>query len=124
VFCPDVLPVWKEAYRVLRFGGTMAAGMMNPVYYVFDFDAMEEKGELNVKYPVPYSDLESLPPEKLEEYKRTGSPLEFSHTLTELIGGQCDAGFCIIGFYEDRHADALLSQYHPTYFATRALKAG
>jgi SAM-dependent methyltransferase len=124
VFCPDVLPVWKEAYRVLRFGGTMAAGMMNPVYYVFDFNAMEEKGELNVKYPVPYSDLESLPPEKLEEYKRTGSPLEFSHTLTELIGGQCDAGFCIIGFYEDRHTDALLSQYHPTYFATRALKAG
>jgi SAM-dependent methyltransferase len=122
VFCPDVLPVWKESYRVLKYGGTLVAGMMNPVYYIFDFAEMEEKGELSVRYPVPYSDSESLPPEKLEEYRRTGTPLEFSHTLTELIGGQCDAGFHIIGFYEDRHADALLSKYHPTYIATRVIK--
>jgi hypothetical protein len=98
--------------------------MMNPVFYIFDFTTMEEKGELKVKYSVPYSDIESLPPEKLEEYKRTGSPLEFSHTLTDLVGGQCDAGFQIIGFYEDRHEAAPLSKYHPTYIATRALKAG
>jgi len=122
VFCPDVLPVWKESYRVLKYGGTLVTGMMNPVYYIFDFAEMEEKGELKVRYPVPYSDSESLPPEKLEEYRRTGTPLEFSHTLTDLIGGQCDAGFHIIGFYEDRHTDALLSKYHPTYIATRSLK--
>ena len=124
VFCPDVLPVWKEAYRVLRYGGTLVAGMMNPLYYLFDFDVLEEKGELNVRYSIPYSDAESLPPDKLEEFKKNGTPLEFSHTLTDLIGGQCEAGFHIIGFYEDKHAEALLSKYHPTYIATRALKAG
>jgi SAM-dependent methyltransferase len=124
VFCPDVLPVWKEAYRVLRYEGTMVAGMMNPVFYIFDFTSMEENGELKVKYSVPYSDLESLPPEKLEEYQRTGSPLEFGHTLTDLIGGQCAAGFHIIALYEDYHSDTILSKYHPTFIATRAIKEG
>ncbi len=93
VFCPDVLPVWKETYRVLRYGGTLVAGMMNPFYYIFDFDALEKKGELNVRYSIPYSDAESLPADKLEEFKKNGTPLEFSHTLTDLIGGQCDAGY-------------------------------
>jgi ubiquinone/menaquinone biosynthesis C-methylase UbiE len=124
VFCPDVLPVWRETYRVLRFGGTLVAGMMNPFYYIFDFAEMEEKGELNVRYSIPYSDSESLPPEKLEEFKKTGTPLEFSHTLTDLIGGQCEAGFQIIGLYEDVHKESVLSKYHPTYIATRALKSG
>ncbi len=123
VFCPDVLPVWKEAYRVLRFGGTMAAGMMNSVFYIFDFTEMEKKKELIVKYSIPYSDAESLSPETLKEYEQNGTPLEFGHTLTDLIGGQCAAGFHIIGLYEDYHAETLLSKYHPTYIATRALKA-
>lgn len=121
-FCPDVLPVWREAYRVLRFDGTMAAGMVNPFFYIFDIAKMDENGTMEVKYSVPYSDAESLPPEKLHEFKEKGIPLEFSHTLSDLIGGQCDAGFQIIGFYEDRHADSKLSNYHPTYIATRAIK--
>jgi SAM-dependent methyltransferase len=122
VFCPDVLPVWREAYRVLRFGGTMLAGMMNPFFYIFDIAKMDENGTMEVKYSIPYSDAESLSPEKLQEFKEKGIPLEFSHTLSDLIGGQCDAGFRIIGFYEDRQADSLLSNYHPTYIATRAIK--
>jgi ubiquinone/menaquinone biosynthesis C-methylase UbiE len=122
VFCPDVLPVWKEAFRVLRFGGTLVAGFMNPTYYIFDYFAMEEKGELNVRHSLPYSDAESLPPEKLEEFKKSGSPLEFSHTLTDQIGGQCDAGFRIIGLFEDTMKNMALSKYHPIYIATRALK--
>ncbi len=122
VFCPDVLPVWKEAFRVLRFGGTMLAGMMNPVYYIFDIFKMEENGILEVKHSIPYSDAESLSPEKLQEFKEKGIPLEFSHTLTDLLGGQCDAGFRIISLYEDHHTGCLLSKYHPTYIATRAIK--
>lgn len=35
-FVPDVRPVWRECYRVLRPGGILLAGFMNPVRYIFD----------------------------------------------------------------------------------------
>ncbi len=35
-FVPDVLPVWKEAYRVLKNNGVMMAGFVNPFVYIFD----------------------------------------------------------------------------------------
>jgi SAM-dependent methyltransferase len=121
VFCPDVIPVWQESYRVLRVGGTLVAGMMNPLFYLFSYPE-GEKGELIVKNSIPYSDAESLTPEALEELRKNGTPLEFGHTLTDLIGGQCGAGFRIIGFYEDAMPDNPLSKYHPIYIATRAMK--
>ena len=35
LFVPDVLPVWREAFRVLRRGGALLAGFMNPAFYIF-----------------------------------------------------------------------------------------
>ena len=32
-FIPDILPVWSEAFRVLRPGGVLLAGFVNPVLY-------------------------------------------------------------------------------------------
>jgi hypothetical protein len=51
-----------------------------------------------------------------------GEPLEFSHTLEDQIGGQIEAGFAIVGFYEDRHRDDPIAARMPTYIATRAIK--
>ncbi len=59
VFIPDVRPVWAECARVLRPGGDLLSGFVNPVEYMFDPQLMEI-GELKVKYALPYSDLESL----------------------------------------------------------------
>src|SRR5262249_39665032 len=55
-FVPDVRPVWREAFRVLRPGGALLAGFSNPTLYVFD-DALANKGELVVRHAIPYSDL-------------------------------------------------------------------
>jgi len=122
LFVPDVLPVWRESFRVLRRGGALLAGMMNPAFYVFDLDLVEREGRFEVRNRLPYSDAESLSEEQRERRLAAGEPLEFGHTLTDLLGGQLDAGFLLAGLYEDAHQDVPLSSYMQTYIATRALK--
>jgi ubiquinone/menaquinone biosynthesis C-methylase UbiE len=124
VFAPDILPVWKEAYRVLRHNCALISGFGNSLIYLFDEQAYE-RGELKVVNSLPYSDVEKYSPEEINQRLKQGTPLEFSHTLEEQMGGQIQAGFVIAGFYEDRCApkdNDLLSKYTPTFIATRAWK--
>jgi SAM-dependent methyltransferase len=124
VFVPEVRPVWREAHRVLRPGATLLSGITNPAIYIFDWPLYDQKGVLEVRHRLPYSDAESLSEQEKEQYRQTGTPFEFSHTLEDQIGGQIDAGFCLAGFYEDVSGeDDLLSQTMPHFFATRAVKA-
>jgi len=121
VFVPDVRPVWREAFRVLRPGGALLAGFCNPVLYIFDQERLDE-GELVVRHKIPYSDLTSLSDAERARYVDDMQPMEFGHTLEDQIGGQIDAGFLLAGFYEDIWPGTLLNDYLPTYIATRALK--
>jgi SAM-dependent methyltransferase len=124
LFVPDVRPVWRECFRVLHPGGILLAGFMNPAFYLFDHRDAEQRGVLEVRYPLPYSDLTSLPPEERASTQADRKTLEFGHTLEDQIGGQLAAGFVVTGFYEDYWEDAatLLNVYSPTSMATRALK--
>jgi SAM-dependent methyltransferase len=121
VFCPEVRPVWRESFRVLRRGGTLLAGFANPIYYMFGTHA-DEQETLQVRYAIPYSDLKDMEREELDICIEEGIPLEFGHSLTDLIAGQTDTGFAITGFYEDICPDSHLSKYHPAYIATRAIR--
>ncbi len=121
VFMSDVRIVWKECYRVLRHGGVLMTGSMNPVHYIFDLYKADE-GILEIAHSIPYSDLISIPKEDLDELIEKGLPVEFGKSLTELLGGQCDAGFVITDMYEDYMMDSPLHKYHPSYIATRAVK--
>jgi hypothetical protein len=113
-------------HRVLRPGGELLAGFMNPATYLFDDDESERTGVLTVRYDLPYSDLASLPPSELRAKMERGEPLEFSHSLEDQIGGQIEAGFVITGFYEDHWFDDtwLFSTRSPVAAATRAQKTG
>jgi len=122
VFVPSVRPVWQEAFRVLRPGGALLAGFVNPVQYIFDYEAMETQGLLEVRYSIPYSDLTSLDPEQRRRYLDAGHPLEFGHTLEDQIGGQLEAGFLLASMYEDLDPTSPLGKFIPTFIATRAVK--
>jgi SAM-dependent methyltransferase len=121
LFVPDVRPVWREAFRVLRRGGVLLAGFLNPSLFIFGSETPEHD-RLEVKYKLPYSDLTSLSTEERERLLPAGEPLEFSHTLEDQIGGQLAAGFHLTGFYEDHHIELRIAQFMPTYIATRAVK--
>lgn len=123
VFVPDVLPVWRGAYRVLAPGGRLLSGFMNPEIFIFDWKKAEKKGKLKVKYELPYADPTSLSKKKLAARLEAGEPMEFGHTMDAQIGGQLKAGFAIHGFYEDHWGGNYPTDpYMPCSFATLAVK--
>ncbi|WP_431841692.1 class I SAM-dependent methyltransferase [Calidifontibacter indicus] len=85
VFCPDLAPVWAECFRVLRPGGALLVGFMNPDIYMFDENALDRR-ELVVAHRLPYSSLDL--PEAERERAYGDGPIEYSHSLTTQIGGQ------------------------------------
>ena len=78
--------------------------------------------QLVVRHALPYSDLSSLTEQERQMLVDAGEPFVFSHSLEELIGGQTDTGFVIDGFYEDYWPGKPISNYMPTFIATRARK--
>ena len=120
-FVPEVRPVWREAFRVLRPRGVMLAGFTNPVAYAFD-ETPGPAGEFTLRHRIPCSDLTTQSASARDQMVARGEPLSFSHTLEDQIGGQLDAGFVLTSLFEDIWAEEPLSEYFPLFIATRAVK--
>lgn len=122
-FVESVIPVWKEAHRVLKKGGILMAGFANPVEYIFDMKSMNN-GEFVVRHNIPYSDLTSIDKSELQELIiDQGEGICFGHTLEDQIQGQISAGFVIAGFYEDTYGGGSpLDKHINTSMATKAIK--
>jgi ubiquinone/menaquinone biosynthesis C-methylase UbiE len=125
LYVPDLAPVWRECYRVLRSSGVLMASFYNPILFVFDKNpTLAEQGLLRPKYALPYADIQHLDPTALNEKLAKQEAVIFGHTLTEQIQGQLAAGFLLSGFYEDEHPSPrfLIERYMATMIATRAVK--
>ncbi|MBN1413162.1 MAG: class I SAM-dependent methyltransferase [Spirochaetales bacterium] len=118
-FIPEVRPVWKESYRVLKRKGFLLSGFTNPFMYMFDWRKADE-GIFKVRHKLPF-DSRTLSPEDLKYEYGDEMPVEFSHSLEEQIGGQLVAGFLLQAMYEDTQPTPL-GEYMPCYIATCAVK--
>lgn len=123
-FVPDITQVWQECARVLSPDGILLAGFANPIRYLFD-DERKNNGNLQVRYALPYSDLEHIQEPHVQKIMADGEPLEFSHTLATQIGAQLRAGLMLTDLFEDRWGPDVqdpLSKFMDTYIATRSIK--
>lgn len=124
LFVPDVRLVWKECFRVLRKGGRLLSGFMNPDFFLFDHDAIEAGEPLLVRNRLPFSEVDDARKAVIQSRIDMNEALTFSHSLDDQIGGQLAAGFVLAGFYEDRWTNAAtpLNAHMPTSMATLAIK--
>lgn len=126
----EIMPVWKEAFRVLRRGGVMLAGFDNPALFLLDDEQSRRDGILQVKYHLPYSGITSLDEETRHRWLvEDEEPACFSHSLSEQIGGQLSAGFVLTGFFEDNYPEDTpdderdpITEYMDIFIATRSVK--
>ncbi|NLG24748.1 MAG: class I SAM-dependent methyltransferase [Clostridiales bacterium] len=114
-YVEDVLPIWRECFRVLRPGGALLAGLDNGVAYAFD-----DAGERLIQ-KLPFNPLkdEALYARSIEN----GDGIQFSHPIEEQVGGQLDAGFVLTAIFQDTCGSGGLHRFGvPTFFATRAIR--
>lgn len=118
-YIDDVRPVWRECARVLKKNGLLLAGFGNPISCIFHVGKFE-RGILEVANAIPYADVDHLDDPETRAIAEADGYL-WSHTLEDQIQGQTDAGFAIIGFYEDIGGSAL-DAYINSSIATKAVK--
>lgn len=118
-YIDDVRPVWKECARVLKKNGLLLSGFGNPIECIFNVGKLE-RAIFSVENTIPYADIEHMDDPETRAIVEAGGYL-WGHTLEDQIQGQIDAGFAIVGFYEDTGGTAL-DKYINTSIATKAIK--
>jgi SAM-dependent methyltransferase len=120
-YIEDVYHVWNECHRVLKHGGLLIASLQNGLDFLFDDYETEP---LVVKNKLPWNPLKNSTPEELQRMIDNDEGFEFSHSLTENIGGQLKAGFILTDLFETTFSPGdMVSKYMPQVYHTRAYKS-
>lgn len=114
-YIEDVIPVWKECYRVLKKGGILLAGLDNGLNFIFNDE------ETMVTRKLPFNPLKDK--QLYDDSIKNDWGIQFSHTIEEQIGGQLQAGFVLTDIYQDTNNTGRLYEFNvPCFYATRAIK--
>ena len=114
-YVEEVIPIWKECYRILKHGGYLIAGMDHYVNYLVD------ESETMIINHIPFNPLKD--PDQMKQLQATDSGVQFSHSLEEQIGGQLKAGFRLLDLFEDTNGYGRLHELNiPTFIATWSIK--
>ena len=105
-YVPDVTPVFREVYRVLKKGGSFIMISMAPIAYVCDYDV--EEGCYKAVNRMPYCSA---------DHADQGDWIEYGHTMESYIGGQLRCGFLLTGYLESQMEDIT-----ELYFITKGEK--
>jgi SAM-dependent methyltransferase len=126
-YVPDLSAVYREVRRVIRSGGIYISQHKQPA----SLQAAISPGPHGYELQEPYDRSRPLPPTS-ESLHREADTLEFLHTLTQIAGGLCRAGFVIEDLVEPRPNSALpalaafaeRSRYLPPYVKIKARAIG
>ena len=114
-YIEKVEPVFLECFRILKKGGVLLCGLDTGINYIVD---QKEEKIINA---LPFNPLVYEAHRK--QLEEAGSGWQFSHTISEQIGGQLRAGFTLTDIYEDTNGEGRLHELHiPSFIATRAVK--
>lgn len=99
---------WKKT-------GVLLAGLNNEINYIVDNDEKE------IVWQMPFNPLKD---EKAKEFMvKENAGIQFSHNMTEQIGGQLKAGFTLVDIYEDTNGFGRLYELNiKSYVSTKSVK--
>ena len=120
IFCPPSLcyiekvePLLNECARILKDNGILTITFENGINYITDVN-----DESRIAQSLPFNPLQD------PSLFREEDGMQFSHSITEQIGGVVKAGFIITDLYEDTNGYGLLDELNiPSFIAVRAIKA-
>ena len=114
-YVEKVEPIFKECYRILKKDGILLCGLDTGINYIVD--TREEK----IINSLPFNPL--INENNRKQLKEEDAGIQFSHSLTEQIGGQLKAGFILTDIEEDTNGEGRLHELNiPSFIMTRAVK--
>ncbi len=99
-YLPSMAKLFVEIFRICRPGGSYMSQHKSPRNLQSSLQP-NANGRYELVYPEVRSvdDSKALPPAPPSRLREVGTN-EFIHSLTDIVGGICHAGFCIEDFFE------------------------